>query len=501
MFSMNYKEDILFHQPSVDYTDSSGVLYETPLKETDVYAGHEVDESAVIVDAFRHVTKLKSVAGTPRDRVYDIAVPDNIYGIVPKRRGAFVLARELADAADEQSEVRISWHGLADVASMLESSDDPEAIHTRTLATGEKTYVRLEEALIHRAEHVIRAISDKGVSDDGKIRVEDDTLHIAKGSGRSVTIPLHGYTFNRNAADPSQREHIASLPSCEAFIAATVLEQASLSPHVVRVVPYWMKDRELLARDMLRMAGHRELPVLSVIAGETGDVEKVVRWPQHLPDTLNRLVPDIQARTAHRNSTQLSKRIHDTIFAEHSRLFQEYCRPHLESNLPPTAMQEFELLSDRAHQFLSRTLRAAPMYERGRIKPDSEDLSTILQDIFVMTELFGRNYQQKTLRLQAEPVFVRRYPGQNTNDVLYVQGRLASRPEEDPVTLPDSDQIDLIGHFVFERPSSGLLEVVGNKKRPARQSIRTALQTQAPRYVLLEARRSGQGLKGGTPVA
>lgn len=476
-----HKADILFHQPVIDYFDTSATPYQnfvTP--ETDLATPRTLEEELAL-NACKQAVSLKEAAGTKLDRAIDLAHLDQTQHLTADRQPTLAMTRELSRLASK-SGVRVGWHVLADVHDSRARGLSLYAMPALKGKEANVTFLRLEEALVLPAERVAQSVS----------------AALATGmrpkSNRQLT--LHGYRFNRNQSMEQPVIDMPEMPSCAAFMAATILEQTSLSPAVVRVLPYWMKDREMAARETLRLAGHADLPVISAIVGESGDLEKIIRWSSKLPPELQRLVPAFNERLAHRQSTHLTKQLHDTIASHHSRLFKQFCYPELESNLKPSSIIQYPLLTIRAREYLSRTLPAAIIYEKSKIGSDST--KETLNDIRIMAELFGANYQRTPLANAAKPVSIQRRKGSRTNDVSYVHAILAVHPEQDPAALTYSKQIDLIGHFIIESLPPELRKQLINGDMTS-QKLTDLFELSPPRSVLLEARRSGPGLERSQP--
>lgn len=489
------RPQIMFHQSPVDcYVPPNANFSNIDHDNQELSVPLNEDESLALA-ACKRAIELKEAAGTLKDRTYnpsESGFDDQV--LSGKRRGTFLLAHDIAKKV-EKSGTAVLWYDLADVSSFVANSESIHDMPTVQTPRGRgDVLVRLEESLAVKAERLVEDIkAQHGKAQAGIYSVKDDLLVVTRGRNEK-TIPLHGYSFNRSggvSALPS--EYLPHLPSCEAFIAATVLDQTELSSAVVRVVPYWMRDREVAARDLLRSIGHNDLPVLSVIAGDSGDVEKVLPWSNDLPSQLEDAKTHIKERAAHQISKQVTKAIHDRVYGQHRELYRTFNRPELDSNISPSSLLDYPYLSQRAHEFLSRTLVAAPLYETGAIKNDS--IRTIFGDVLTLIEIMSRNYQPiNSLSYSLNQYRVRHHTGINTNDVTELSVVLAGRPEEDNVLMPHSKQIDLVGHFVFEQLPANIRRHY-QAGTAASQLLLSHFLEHPPKSVLLEARRIGSDLK------
>lgn len=494
MSFMTYQPDVLFHQPVVDYClspqDLGGASYNA---YPELLKAQNLEE-AVAIGAFYRVVDLKASAGTLLDRSkYINGVEIDASDLQDKRRGTLELAEYLADRAQE-SGVVVGWHGLADVSNFVALGISPDTVPVVRSDTEKTEYaVRLEESLSVNAEKLIREMKAKGQSPDGQLVVEDDNLVIKRGDKAVRKVPLHGYRFNRSGThDDIEPEFIPGMPSCEAFIGATVLEQVGMQPAVVRVIPYWMKDREIAARDMLRLAGYTDMPVISVVASAHGDIEKTLPWTKNLPAAIASIKPVLVERTAHRVSAQVTKRIHDQVSSRQRQMYEQYCRPELASNLPPSALSQFDLISARAHEFLSRTLPGATLYEAHKVQAAGTEKA--YSDIRMLSEIFGRNYQGASLNYPRTKLRVSRHPGINTNNVIAIEADLAARPEEDAVIMDYSKLINLVGYFTYENLPDEVLAQIESAPSPGLEILDIFLKY-PPRSAIVEARRMGPGIR------
>jgi len=487
---MGERPKILFHQSPVDYIISDNDAWEHGESELDTPL--TIDEHFALA-ACQRAVELKSVAGTPEDRTFDPASHTfDEHQLSTKRQGTFMLSQDLAKAADKQR-LKVTWYGLADVSSFMSHENRLTSIaFAKQAEPKSEITIRLEESLAVRAEKLIGHLHQTATTEGTHHSITDGKLIVPRQGSKLKQIPLHGYEFNRSGNNLNQAsESLPHLPSCEVFIATTVLDQIGIAPCVVRVVPYWMKDRELAAKEILQYAGHSNLPVLSVVAGESGDVERMIAWSDTLPKDLDRMKPIIQARMAHRTSTKVAKQVHDEVYKYHRSLYEIYNHPELDSNITPISIMENPYLSQRVHEFLSRTLVAAPLYERSKIQSGQQ--AEVLQDVLTLVELMGRNYQNIPLHYPINKSHVEFHLGKNTNDVTRVSIVLAGRPEEDPVLMPHSKQINLIGHFVFENLPESIKRQYGTTKNP-RQLLLAHIAAHPARSVLIEARRVGPEL-------
>lgn len=376
----------------------------------------------------------------------------------------------------------IQWHGLADVKSFIDLGVPASStVYCASTRTGESHVLRLEEALAVQAERTIGMVKD-GVARDSSIAV-DDALIIHRDHKSHKQIPLHGYRFNRTGSHSAiESEYVPNLPSCEAFIASTVLEQVGMHPAVVRYMPYWMKDRELAAREMLRLAGFNRLPVLSVIAGKHGDVEKLLPWSKDLPTIVSALKPYIKERQAHRVSALVTKQIHDQAFARFSQIQKrELAKPSA------IGIKAFEVtlikdIEERLRAFADSDLRGAVIYEAHKIHDDN--VSDTLQDITTLLEMFNADDGTPDDMVDTE---MYTYPGRNTNSVTTLGMRLAEMEDRSSIGN-QSDRITLYGHFVFEDMPSDHM-VLARGSQTIKQSILQQFDAHAPRSVLMEVHR------------
>lgn len=277
--------------------------------------------------------------------------------------------------------------------------------------------LRTEEGLAE----VAARIADRISSDSPELQLRDGKTY-ASIPGHASLVPVSGWwTFFPDGS----RKLMPNIPSCEMFMAATVLDQSDFGDVVVRVVPYGMEDREVAAH---RILGHMNKPVdaLSVVVAPSGDIKKIRRWgdisaiPEVINDTYQLMRVD---GLASRTSSRLS---------EGSKLECSNANSHLESGFPVNKQRS---LAEAYSALVDGPYRMIRMYEK--FKPSSADISLTLSEL---SGLLHEGDEARVSLLGQEYV-----PGKNTNSI--VESRFAiNRPGDHAI-----DGIDLELAVVFSR--------------------------------------------------
>ena len=97
-------------------------------------------------------------------------------------------------------------------------------------------------------------------------------------------IPVAGWWI----AQGDTKKLLEDVPSCEMFMAATTLDQATFAEEVVRIVPYGMEDREVAVHRVLQQVG-TPVNARSLIIAPNGDIKRVRKWGEPRPE-----VPEIR---------------------------------------------------------------------------------------------------------------------------------------------------------------------------------------------------------------
>jgi hypothetical protein len=478
---INEARSVLIAPVVVDFGETSGRLYRNgelpPQFITD-------DPSTYIA-----LSAASSILALKRNRpgtasAFDLS-SDDAGDLTPDRQSGLDLATDFAKfTAHHDSTVDTIIYGFADVGML--SNHDPSLIY-RGHYMGHTLLTRAEETLAPLAEKIAQQVEEKVRHGHDGLMLDGETLVREGYNSEQSRIPLRGYTYRRSSIDPNERRHFPDFPSCEVFMAAAVLEQLELADNVVRIIPSSMKDREMSARYLLGLLGHTNLPVLSIASSSSGDVQKKIPWYEKPTGYLGEFNQFADSMKAHKRSNQLAKAIHDRSFNEHHALYQEYNQISGSTNIPPSSILESELLTGRVLEVFGRTLRAAPLYEAGKIsKEQAED--DVMPDIKLIQQMFTMWHELNDYQNRGHRPYVRHYQGRGSNSVGYIKAVIASRPEVDPVTITGSKYIQLVGHFVHENTSEELLRQFHDTSSSSAKFMEL-LEEHPPRYVLLEARR------------
>lgn len=489
--NFNGARNVLITPVVVDFADTSGRLYRNG--EAPPQFSTDDTSTAIALGAAASILPLKRNR-EGKNSAIDIAgvlysdpktLTHAMDGLTQDRSHGLALAIDFGEHAARHFNTDATMiYGFADIKAL--GDNDPSLLY-KSYFMGHTLLVRAEETLAPLASEIAEKVNEKVQEGHNDLLLDGNTLLRGVNPEEQTSIPLRGYTYRRSSVDLNERQSFPDFPSCEVFMAATVLEQLELADNVVRIVPSSMRDREMSARFLLRLLGHTDLPVLSIISSSSGDVQKKIPWYQKPTGYLAEVSRQADAMKAHKLSTQLAKYIHDKRFSEHRALYEQHNLITDSTNIPPSAVLESDLLTDRTHEVFSRTLRAAPLYEANKISKEQAD-TTVLPDIRLIKQMFDMWHEIDEYRNQGHRPYVRYYPGRGSNSVGYIKAVLATRSEVDPVTISGSKYIQLVTHFVLENVTEELLYKFHDTSSTSPE-FAELLEANPPRYALLEARR------------
>lgn len=483
---------------AVDFMDTTGRLYQNTVANGEV----SPPPSQPIADDLDAILALKQNRDSSRTAV-DVSKPDTTTSLRQDRRDALILTDELARKLTSEALGKVVVYGSADVSNLPETTP---RVYNGTFK-GHPLLVRAEEHLTGSAEQLVNNVEAafaNGTTNPA-YSLENGRVKRETREGKVCHIPLRGYTFNRSGSNESVgRRPFPDFPSCEAFIAASVLEQtAQAGKGVIRIVPESAKGEEYAARTLLEIVGHPKLPVLSAVVSEGGNVQKIIPWTDEEADIAH-LRTAANAFRAHKTSNRIIKQVHDGAHQRQRIKYDELMlskgipdeakvdkrgNPTNIGDIPPSELMQHDLLSNRILEFLGRTLTLATVYEACKIS--RENIETVSDDIGVVVEAFStignyRSFQERPTSLHRT---VQRFAeGHGSNDVLYTTAQLALRPEVDPSTLRSSTGIQLLAHIVHEHINDCLAAEVANAATKPGALVELLRRT-PPRYVLIEAQR------------
>lgn len=210
--------------------------------------------------------KVKHGAGIPADKTLFLDVGDQSY-LTWDRREALRISVKIAEGLGSAV-----LYSLAQTAAY----ETPEYIHRGYLGyyEGWDMLVRVEEGLSPQAEMFAQKLAALATAS----RVTEGKTFLSL-PGMSKETQVAGYEFNPGQGE--SRITISDVPACEMFMAALALDQMKLGNRIIRVLPYYMEDREVSAQRSNELVGGKatlDLRVYSVFIGESGDVKGLRTW-------------------------------------------------------------------------------------------------------------------------------------------------------------------------------------------------------------------------------
>lgn len=273
---------------------------------------------------------------------------------------------------------------LAETALSLPQHGDHFLLLTPSLSDSHRNaLLRTEEGLCDEAANIQREISRRAINayrEDGKRYLN------LPGWGKAV--PVAGWWIR----EPSGSKRLLSdVPSCEVFMAATVLDQAQFGEEVVRVVPYSMEDREVSVHRMLAQIG-QPVNAYSIVTAPSGDIKKIRHWGEARPPApaINDLYATMRVdRLANQVATTVSQETKRRLVEENSHLSSDYApnrQRSLEEAYDALCFEDYRSLM-RYEQFRPSQHNVGDVFERLQVLADEDSSSALLY----MHDKLGKN--------------------------------------------------------------------------------------------------------------
>lgn len=333
------------------------------------------------------------------DRYFDLANPTTQRYLRPSHLSDLRIARLSETAIGSTSMLYL----LAETAVMCDDNNTFADLWCTDTETNKLALLRIEEGLTGQANEIgVNAINHATeiVSENGKT--------VVRLPGHRSKVPVKGWWVDN--ADGSRR-FLDSVPSCETFMSAVILDQAQYGDCVVRVVPAGMEDREVAAYRMLALAGHvfENRSMVAIISSPNGDIKKVRRWgglgtPEPISELVKEHRVDAKAASVASSISTLQRKQYRTEYDE----LQLSCAERSVFKSPNT---EGLTAQERLRQFLDGPYSSYPLLEITH--PNPQDIV----DVLALVRELSNTIDTPVNKVGYSNIVGELHAGKNTNNV------------------------------------------------------------------------------------
>lgn len=353
-----------------------------------------------------HKLLAKYDAGLPPAKTYDPTTPDKTAGLTWDRREALRITHTLASGLGDTA-----LYSLAQTAAFRTSDGIHRGLQSSLF--GLDLHIRVEEGLAVPAEQIATELTRKNAVkaiDTGRER-------FIRLPGMNRDAQITGYEFN--PGEGMERVFIRDVPACEMFMAATVPDQLRLGGRLIRILPYYMADREAVAQRATElMTKEQGAKIYSVILGPSGDVKNLRTWFGQRPET--EILEMLKPLKVDAKGSSLAAEINNKIVAQCAKDYRE-----LPAGLkqafpsPNSVISENMSLAQRMHLLLDGPYTFFPIFILSR--QTAGQAARMLDDI---EYYFNSGTDQAGRDVSRIPCFqgeVNYSEGDNTNNCIVIE--------------------------------------------------------------------------------